>query len=49
MTEIGVIVLLAILGVLALLAVFGAVRTVTRDGYRARDPDPDHDTRRPRP
>ena len=46
---VGAIVMAASVAILIGWALFGTVREVYRDGYRARDYDPDYNTRRPRP
>lgn len=46
---VGAIVAAASVAILIVWALFGTVREVYRDGYRAREDDPDYDTRRPRP
>lgn len=46
---VGVVIAAASVAILIGWALFGTVRELHRDGYRARDYDPDYDTRRPRP
>ena len=45
----GMVIAAASVAILVGWALFGTVREIHRDGYRARDYDPDYDTRRPRP